>query len=79
MATLGASTVLMPATFRLGIKMVFQMPETFFSSELQYQTALSIARSLCTQGLLTEGEFAIVEAHLRQEFAPILGPILLDK
>ena len=54
------------------------MSETTFRAELQYQTAISIAKSLRSQGLLTEEEYAIIDTKLQADFSPSLGTLLSD-
>lgn len=54
------------------------MSETIFNAELQYQTAISIAKNLRSQGLLTEEEYAIIDTKLQAVFAPSLGTLLSD-
>jgi len=52
------------------------MSETAFRAELQYQTAVSIAKNLLGQGLLTEEEYAVIDTKLRADFEPTLGTLL---
>jgi len=52
--------------------------ETVFNAELQYQTAISIAKNLRSQGLLTEEEYAIIDTKLQAEFEPSLGTLLSE-
>lgn len=52
--------------------------ETVFNAELQYQTAISIAKNLHSQGLLTEEEYAIIDTKLQAEFEPSLGTLLSE-
>ena len=54
------------------------MSEAVFNAELQYQTAISIAKNLRSQGLLTEEEYAIIDTKLQSEFAPSLGTLLSE-
>lgn len=54
------------------------MSETAFRAELQYQTAISIAKSLRSQGLLTEEEYAVIDTKLQADFSPSLGTLLSD-
>lgn len=54
------------------------MSETTFRAELQYQTAISIAKSLRSQGLLTEQEYAVIDTKLQADFSPSLGTLLSD-
>lgn len=54
------------------------MSEATFQAELQYQTAVSIAKNLRSQGLLTDEEYAIIDTKLQVEFAPSLGTLLSE-
>lgn len=54
------------------------MSETVFNAELQYQTAISIAKNLRSQGLMTEEEYAIIDTKLQAEFEPSLGTLLSE-
>ena len=49
--------------------------ETVFNAELQYQTAISIAKNLHSQGLLTEEEYAIIDTKMLQKYQPLLGTL----
>ena len=48
------------------------MNEAAFQSELQYQAAVSIAKRLLRQGLLTGEEYAAMDTALAAAFEPIL-------
>ena len=67
-----------PAILQTVSKAVKAMSEAVFNAELQYQTAISIAKNLRSQGLLTEEEYAIIDTKLQAEFAPSLGTLLSD-
>lgn len=54
------------------------MSETAFQAELKYQTAISIAKNLRSQGLLTEEEYAVIDTNLHNIFAPSLGTLLSE-
>ena len=54
------------------------MSETAFQAELQYQIAISIAKSLHSQGLLTKEEYAVIDTKLQTDFSPSLGTLLSD-
>lgn len=54
------------------------MSEAAFHAELQYQTAVSIAKSLLIQGLLTQEEYAVIDTKLRADFKPALGTLLSE-
>lgn len=54
------------------------MCETMFDAELQYQTAIAIAKKLRSQGLLTEDEYAVIDTKLQAVFSPSLGTLLSE-
>ena len=54
------------------------MSEKAFTAELQYQTAISIAKNLRSQGLLTEEEYAVIDTNLLQKLQPSLGTLLSE-
>ena len=54
------------------------MSDTAFQAEMLYQTAISIAKNLRIQGLLTEEEYAVIDTKLQSEFSPSLGTLLSD-
>lgn len=54
------------------------MSDTAFQAEMLYQTAISIAKNLRIQGLLTEEEYAVIDTKLQDEFSPSLGTLLSD-
>ena len=54
------------------------MCETMFDAELQYQTAIAIAKNLRSQGLLTEDEYAVIDTKLQAVFSPSLGTLLSE-
>ena len=45
---------------------------------MNYLTALSIAKSLRKQGLLTKEEYAVIDTNLRAEFESTLGTLLSE-
>lgn len=54
------------------------MSETAFQAELKYQTAISIAKTLRSQGLLTEDEYNVIDTKLQTDFSPSLGTLLSE-
>lgn len=75
---LGGNTALTLATLPIGSKAVIAVSETAFRAELQYQTAISIAKNLRSQGLLTEDEYAVIDTKLLADFSPPLGTLLSE-
>ena len=54
------------------------MSDSVFNAELQYQIAVSIAKELLSQGLLTKEEFAVIDTKLKNDFKPTLGTLLSE-
>jgi len=52
--------------------------ETVFTAEMQYLTALSIARNLLEKGLLTADEYTVIDTILTERFKPSLGKLLSE-
>lgn len=77
-ATPEENTVPTPATLRTATKAVMSVNNERFRSEMNYLTALSIAKSLRKQGLLTKEEYAVIDTNLRAEFEPTLGTLLSE-
>lgn len=54
------------------------MSEEMFTAEMRYQAAVSLAKKLLAQGLLTEEEYAVIDTILLKEIAPSLGTLLSE-
>lgn len=54
------------------------MSDSVFNAELQYQIAVSIAKELLSQGLLTKEEFAVINTKLKNDSKPTLGTLLSE-
>lgn len=54
------------------------MSEAVFTAEMQYLTALSIARNLLEKGLLTADEYTVIDTILTERFKPSLGKLLSE-
>ena len=78
MAMPDENTAPMPATLQIVSRAVTAMCETMFDAELQYQTAIAIAKNLRSQGLLTEDEYAVIDTKLQAVFSPSLGTLLSE-
>ena len=72
------NTAPIPATSQTVSKAVTEMSDSMFNAELQYQTAISIAKNLRSQGLLTEEEYAVIDTNLQAAFSPSLGTLLSE-
>ena len=49
-----------------------------FQRELSYRTALSAARRLQTEEIITRREFVRIDAFLRRKFSPVWGGLYPD-
>ena len=54
------------------------MSEEKFRSEVGYLAAISIAKNLRKEELLTEEEYAVIDTNLKAEFEPSLGTLLSE-
>ena len=77
-ATPGENTAPIPVTSQTVSKAVTEMSEATFQAELQYQAAISIAKNLRSQGLLTEEDYAVIDTNLQAVFSPSLGTLLSE-
>ena len=57
---------------------VVTVSEAVFTAEMQYLTALSIARNLLEKGLLTANEYTVIDTILTERFKPSLGKLLSE-
>ncbi len=57
---------------------VMNVRESTFTTEMQYLTALSIAKNLLKKGLLTPEEYAEIDTILTERFKPSLGKLLSE-
>lgn len=57
---------------------VITVSEAVFTAEMQYLTALSIARNLLEKGLLTADEYTVIDTILTERFKPSLGKLLSE-
>jgi len=46
-----------------------------FERESLYQATIAIARSMLRNKLLTEDEFTIIDAKMREKYKPVLGSL----
>jgi hypothetical protein len=51
------------------------MTKEQFEAEKLYQSSLAIARTMLKKALVTEGEFNMIEASLREKYHPKLGTL----
>ena len=49
-----------------------------FQRELSYRTALSVARRLQTEEIITRREFVRIDTFLRRKFTPVWGGLYPD-
>lgn len=49
-----------------------------FQRELSYRTAISVARRLQTEEIITRREFVRIDTFLRRKFSPVWGGLYPD-
>ena len=64
----------MPAMWRSVSKAVMGMSREH--SEMLYQASLSIAKSMLKQGIITDEEYAKIDAFLIKKYNPYIGKLL---
>jgi hypothetical protein len=64
----------MPVTSKLALEVCDVSPKQA-RQELDYHAALSIARTMLENGLITQEEYCRIESIFRAEYLPIFGPL----
>lgn len=54
------------------------MNEEQFSSELDYQVSLTMAKNLLQAGLISDEEFSKMRALLLEKYTPVLGNLFAE-
>ena len=54
------------------------MTDDQFRAEKQYQSSLSIAKSMLEKSIITPEEFALIDEFLLQKYRPLLGTLFSD-
>lgn len=75
METATASTAPTPATSRTGSKGVTGMTDEQFEREKLYQASMEMFRAMLGQGLVTEEEYAVIDARMREKYSPVIGTL----
>lgn len=52
------------------------MTDDQFRAEKQYQSSLSIAKSMLEKNIITPEEFALIDEYLLEKYRPLLGTLL---
>ena len=55
------------------------MNDECFKDEMQYQTSLSIAKTMLRKGLISEEEFDEITEFLLKKYAPLLGALFMQQ
>ena len=55
------------------------MPEKEFHAEKMYQTTRSIAKAMLKRGIITESEYAKIDARMLARFKPAISSLLAGK
>ena len=53
------------------------MTKEQFNREIAYNTALTIARSLLTKGLINNKDYRKIDTKLKKKYRPIIGTLSL--
>ena len=77
MAMPNENTAVMNAMSLIDLEVMI-VSESTFTAEMQYLTALSIAKNLLKKGLLTPEEYAVIDTILTERFKPSLGKLLSE-
>lgn len=77
MAMPNENTAVMNAMSLIDLEVMI-VSESTFTVEMQYLTALSIAKNLMKKGLLTPEEYAVIDTILTERFKPSLGKLLSE-
>ncbi|WP_352417941.1 SHOCT domain-containing protein [Proteiniborus sp.] len=51
------------------------MTDDQFRAEKQYQSSLSIAKSMLEKNIITPEEFALIDEYLLEKYRPLLGTL----
>lgn len=78
MAMQNASIVATTVISRLDITRTAPMNEEQFSSELDYQVSLTMAKNLLQAGLISDEEFSKMRALLLEKYTPVLGNLFAE-
>ena len=49
-----------------------------FSAELNYQTAMAIARSMLKRGMISEDQYSLIDTTFAQEYRPIFSALIKE-
>ncbi|GHU89500.1 hypothetical protein FACS1894217_12250 [Clostridia bacterium] len=55
------------------------MTKELFSREASYGAAMTIAKRLLSEGLITDREYCKIDTKFRRKFVPIIGGLKLEK
>ncbi|MDB6823544.1 SHOCT domain-containing protein [Bifidobacterium longum] len=75
METATASTAPTPATSETGSRVVTGMNDEQFEREKLYQASMEMFRAMLEQGLVTEEEYAVIDARMREKYSPVIGTL----
>lgn len=75
MVTLIENTVPTTATSQIVSKAVIDVNEDQFEREKLYQATMSMFRSMLKNGLITEGQYTIIDTKMLEKYRPLLGTL----
>ena len=78
MVTLIENTVPTTATSQIVSKAVIDVNEDQFEREKLYQATMSMFRSMLKNGLITEGQYTIIDTKMLEKYRPLLGTLFAE-
>lgn len=46
-----------------------------FTSELKYQSIMSVVRKMLEEGLIDEADYTIIDTNMKEKYQPFLGSL----
>lgn len=68
----------MPVMWQSGFKAVVLMTKAQYRSEMLYQMALSVAKTMRNQGIISAEEYAKMDGMLIKKYQPFIGRLTSD-
>ena len=58
------------------MEQIYPLTHEQFTAELNYQTAMAIARSMLKRGLIDENQYSLIDTRFAQEYKPFFSTLL---
>lgn len=75
MPEMNVSIVVESAIRRHVLRVVLKMSPENMKNELLYQSTMSIARKMLTDGFITKEEYGVIDTKFLEKYKPILGSL----